>query len=361
MKRTTPKSSLNPRVLIIGIGVVVIGLCFYAIPYGIAFHQTYVRADSASSTPKSTFGLPKPAAKLDTKLFDERLQVMANYPSTTASTTIREWPVKTAYPKAGAILPFNRIIAYYGNFYSTRMGILGEFEPEVVLAKLKQEKAKWEAADPATPVTLAIDYIATTAQQHPGEKGYYRLQMPDEHIEKAFTMAGQVNGIVVLEVQAGLAPLQGEIEALGDYLKRPNGHLAIDPEFNMKGGEAPGTVIGTVSAGDVNRASAYLASLVQEHDLPPKILVVHRFTQRMVTNYEAIETRPEVQIVMVMDGWGPPAKKINTYRSFIIPEPVEFTGFKIFYKNDLKPPSERLLTPGDLLKLTPRPMYIQYQ
>jgi hypothetical protein len=354
-------SSRKPAYIILGIGLFAVLIGGFGIPYAIAMQNAYVRGgDAATGTPKLALFAPSPA-KLDTAAYDKKLIEMANYASTTATTTVRLWPAEAVYPKAGALLPFKRIVAYYGNFYSTRMGILGEFEPDVVLAKLKQEKAKWEAADSGTPVVLAIDYIATTAQQHPGEKGYYRLRMPDEHIEKAFTMAGQVDGIVVLEVQAGLAPLQGEIESLGDYLKRPNGHLAIDPEFNMKGGEAPGTVIGTVSAGDINRASAYLASLVQEHDLPPKLLVVHRFTQRMVTNYEAIETRPEVQIIMVMDGWGSPAKKLNTYRSFIAPEPVQFTGFKIFYKNDLKPPSERLITPAELLKLTPRPLYIQYQ
>lgn len=320
----------------------------------------YVRevAGNGSSTPEKEADEPKP---LDTALFDLKLAELANYASTTSSTTPRLWPVETAYPLPGAILPFNRIVAYYGNFYSTRMGILGEFEPDVVLGKLKQEVAKWEAADPGTPVVPAIDYIAMTAQESPGADGYYRFRMPAEHVQKAIGMARQIDGIVLLEVQAGLAPLQAEIEAFEPYLKEPDVHLAIDPEFNMKGGEAPGTVIGTVSAGDINRATAYLAELVRAHNLPPKILVVHRFTQRMVTDYQLIETRPEVQIVMVMDGWGSPARKINTYRSFIAPEPVQFTGFKIFYKNDLKPPSDRLLTPADLLKLTPRPSFIQYQ
>jgi hypothetical protein len=60
----------------------------------------------------------------------------------------------------GAILPFKRIVAYYGNFYSTKMGILGEYDKGTVLAKLKSEKAAWEAADPETPVVMGIDYIA---------------------------------------------------------------------------------------------------------------------------------------------------------------------------------------------------------
>jgi hypothetical protein len=42
-------------------------------------------------------------------------------------------------------------------------------------------------------------------------------------------------------------------------------------------------------------------------------------------------------------------------------EPVQFTGFKLFYKNDILPPSTGMYTPAELMKLTPRPIYIQYQ
>ena len=70
---------------------------------------------------------------------------------------------------------------------------------------------------------------------------------------------------------------------------------------------------------------------------------------------------PEVQIVMNMDGWGVAAKKIDTYKQFIYAEPVQFTGFKLFYKNDTLTPGSTLMTPAELLKLTPQPIYIQYQ
>jgi len=120
-------------------------------------------------------------------------------------------------------------------------------------------------------------------------------------------------------------------------------------------------VVGTFDAKDINYAAEYLADIVREYRLPPKVLVVHRYTRPMVTDYTSIRPLPEVQIVMDMDGWGSPDHKLSTYQAFIQSEPVQFTGFKLFYKNDLKPPSTRLMTPADLLKLTPQPMYIQYQ
>jgi hypothetical protein len=145
------------------------------------------------------------------------------------------------------------------------------------------------------------------------------------------------------------------------YLKMPQVHLGMDPEFSMKGGEKPGTAIGTFDAAEINYAAEYLANLVKTYDLPPKILVVHRFTQRMITNYQNIKPLPEVQIVIDMDGWGSQAKKKGTYKYIVAPEPVQFTGLKLFYKADLKPPSTGMLTTEEVLSLTPAPIYIQYQ
>ena len=48
----------------------------------------------------------------------------------------------------------------------------------------------------------------------------------------------------------------------------------------------------------------FLTQIVKKNNFPPKILIVHRFTQGMITNYEKIKKVPEVQVVMDMDGWG---------------------------------------------------------
>lgn len=283
--------------------------------------------------------------------------------SSSTSVTIKgkHWPTATPYPQGGAILPFKRILAYYGNFYSRAMGILGELEPQEVLAHLAAAQAKWEAADPTTPVMPAIEYIASVAQASAGADGMYRAVMPEKEIEKAYALAQQIHGILILDIQVGLSPLRTELPKFKKYLERPEVHFAIDPEFSMKGGEKPGTVIGTFSAADINYTINYLAQIVRDKQLPPKVLIVHRFTQDMVTGVSQIKPQPEVQVVMVMDGWGPKANKFGTYSRVIEPEPVQFTGLKIFYKNDLKPPSTGLLTPADVLKLNPKPIYIQYQ
>jgi hypothetical protein len=241
------------------------------------------------------------------------------------------------------------------------MGVLGEYPEDQMLAMLASTTAEWAAADPTTPAIPGLDYIAVTAQASPGPDGKYRVRMPDSQIDEVLQMADRVNGVVVLDIQVGGSNVETEVPLLEKYLKMPNVELALDPEFAMHNGEIPGTVIGTLDASDINFAAQYLASLVRQNDIPPKMLIVHRFTQDMVTNYRLITPLPEVQIVMDMDGFGSPAKKMNTYQNFIVSEPVQFTGFKLFYKNDAVATGSHLMTPTEVLKLSPQPSFIQYQ
>lgn len=310
-----------------------------------------------------------PLPVLDREDYDKRMYALAHVSmevstssaTSTAPVVRRLWPVQTVYPAAGALLPFKRVVAYYGNFYSKQMGVLGEYPADHMLAMLASTTALWTAADPSTPAVPAIHYIAVVAQAAAGKEGKYILRMPDDQIDHAIELANQINGIVFLDVQVALSTLQHELPQLEKYLKMPRVHLGIDPEFSMKKGERPGTVIGTFDAEDINYAAQYLARLVRENHLSPKILVVHRFTQKMMTNYQNIQPLPEVQIVIDMDGFGSKELKYGTYRRVITPEPVQFAGIKLFYKNDTKPPSTGLLSPAEILKLTPAPIYIQYQ
>ncbi len=263
--------------------------------------------------------------------------------------------------KNRAIFPEYRVVGYYGNFLSTRMGVLGEYPPDVMLSMLRKELRKWAAADPYTPVIPAIEYIAVVAQKDPGRDGKYRARMSDAQINKAIHLAEQVNGIVILDVQVGLSDLEHEIPRLEPFLRNPNVMLAIDPEFSMPNGSVPGKRIGTVDAKDINYAINYLSKIVNKYNLPPKILVVHRFTQKMVTNYKQIRLRPEVQVVMDMDGWGTQARKKDSYRAYIAAEPVQYTGIKLFYKHDSRNPRSGLFSPEQLLELEPTPMFILYQ
>jgi hypothetical protein len=270
------------------------------------------------------------------------------------------WPVKTPPPLAGSILPERRIIAFYGNPLSKRMGILGELPPDKMLERLDKVMAEWQKADPSRPVQPALHLIAVVAQGSPGRDGKYRLRMTDSLINMVHSWAQKKNALLFLDVQVGLSTVQEELPRLLPFLMRPNVMLGLDPEFSMKTGDKPGSKIGTMSAADVNYAINFLAGMVQKYNLPPKILVVHRFTRRMLTKSSEIKLDPRVQVVIDMDGWGPPYLKYDSYRSYVEAEPVQFTGFKLFFHNDAKK-GDPILTPQEVLLLNPKPIYIQYQ
>jgi hypothetical protein len=270
------------------------------------------------------------------------------------------WPVKGPELLPGSILPDKRIVAFYGNPLSKRMGILGALPPDRMLAKLDTITAAWAAADSTTPVQPALHFIAVVAQASAGRDGMYRARMADTLIDRVMSWAATRNAIVFLDIQVGKSTLQAELPRLTKYLALPNVHLGIDPEFSMKRGGLPGKRIGTFDAADINFATSFLGDLVTKHGLPPKVFVIHRFTRPMVTNASRITLDPRVQIVMHMDGWGWPSLKRESYRRYIYEEPVQFTGFKLFFHNDTKA-GHALMTPEDILKLEPRPLYIQYQ
>jgi hypothetical protein len=268
------------------------------------------------------------------------------------------WPVKGPAPLPGSILPGKRIIAFYGIPLSRRMGILGEFDPDVMLRKLDAEVAAWNRLDPSTPVQPALHLIVLVANPHPGPSGKYRTRHDSAMIERVYRWARSRNALLFVDLQVGHSTLQQELPWIEKFLVRPDVHLGIDPEFSMKTGAVPGTRVGTYDAADINYATRFLANLVDRHKLPPKILVVHRYTTGGVTNARRITLDPRVQIVMHMDGFGPPWVKRDTYWRDIKREPVQFTGWKQFTKprND-NPPTPR----EEILRLWPVPLYIQYQ
>ncbi|MFC3560458.1 hypothetical protein [Pedobacter jamesrossensis] len=312
---------------------------------------------SADTTKKKTDSTANVMKPVDPKLYDSLVRKLAN------GDTTGKWPVKNQpIPLTGAILPFKRIVVYYGNLHSKKMGALGEYAPKEMWQRLNAEVKRWEKADPSTPVQPGLHYIAAVASGTAGRDGKYINRMANKQIDSVLKIAKmQPNTIVFLDLQVALSTIKAELPHIEKYLQLPYVHLGIDPEFSMKDGSLPGKKIGTYDAADINYVTGYLADMVKKYNLPPKVFVLHRFTKKMVTNSQSIKLRPEVQVVMHMDGWGEPELKKGTYRHFIQGEPVQFTGFKLFYKNDLKKDPKRLMTPEELLKLTPKPIYIQYQ
>jgi|GEM_PF-119473 len=270
------------------------------------------------------------------------------------------WPLMGEVPRSGSLLPYRRIVAYYGNPASTRLGVLGEYDPAEMMRRWDRVVAAWNQADPETPVVPALHLVAAVAKGEPGPAKKYREVVSDTLIEKVYGWARQRNGILFLDIQPGHSSVQEMLPHFERFLTRPDVHLSLDPEFAMRGGAIPGTRIGTIVASDVNWVIGELDRIVRANRLPPKVLVVHRFTRNMLPDAEKVRPTSNVQVVINMDGWGAPWLKRDAYRDYVMGHPVQYAGFKIFYHNDARS-GDAPLSPADLLRLRPVPRFVVYQ
>jgi hypothetical protein len=256
----------------------------------------------------------------------------------------------------GAIFPVNRVLTYYGHPHDENMGILGEYPKEELLRLLRQEAANYEAVDPSRPVIPAFEVIATVAQRDPGFDGTYILDTDLATLTEYADFA-EANGILLfLDLQIGRGTVAAEIEKVRPLLERPHVHLALDPEFAIAEGQTPGIHIGSLDAESIAYAQRTLAQMVAELGLPPKVLIVHQFREDMIGNKASLRPVPGVQLVIDADGYGSPELKTHVYNILVRDEPVEFAGVKLFYKQDVP-----LMTPAEILGLTPSPDLIIYQ
>lgn len=259
-------------------------------------------------------------------------------------------------PVAGSPLPGSRIVTYYGHPTSELLGVLGEYPPAELAARLKRQAAAYQQADPSKPVIPAIHFIATVAQGAPGNDGLYRAQTADDLIEKYAQLCEKEGMLLILDLQMGRAKVKDEVDSVLHFLKRPYVHLALDPEFTMGPGQIPGDEIGSIDAADINATARTLADLAATYNLPDKMLIVHQFLPSMIKNKPAIQSIPRVGIVVMMDGFGGPDLKTDVYNKMVRDQPVQYAGIKLFYKHD-KP----LFSPSDVLALKPQPDVITYQ
>ena len=239
-------------------------------------------------------------------------------------------PTHAAEPLPDALLPANRIVAYYGNPLAPSLGRLGEPPPDQMIARLRQTAAAYADADPARPVDPALELITPLAQASPGADGLYRARMSSDLLDEVATWASDNDLLLILDVQLGRSSVSDELAPLLPYLRRPNTHLALDPEFAMGPTQVPGQAIGSLDATDVNTAMQTLADVVDSEHLPPKVLIVHQFLPSMLTDRDAIQADPRVQVVVDMDGFGSPPVKTSKYDAFVGDAGAPFGGIKLF-------------------------------
>lgn len=254
-----------------------------------------------------------------------------------------------------SFLDQNLLVTWYGNPWSERMGILGRLKDKALAEGLKKQADAY-AAVTKKRVIPAYELVTIIGQPQPGRDGRYRRRESYDMIDRMLREARAAGFKLILDVQTGHSNVLDELSYLSRYLQEPDVYLALDPEFSMGDGGVPGQKIGTMAADPVNDAIAVLEYVQERYRLPRKVLMVHQFTMAMLPDKQRIWNSSAIDVVLVADGFGPPALKRHTYSMVLRQQPLAFSGFKLFYIQDTD-----LLQPSQVLALSPAPSVVIYQ
>ena len=244
--------------------------------------------------------------------------------------------------------------AFYGVPDGPGLGILGANDMPTTLGIIRTQAEDYRQIDPCAEITLVFHTVVTIADAYPGDDGNYNHHIPGETLRRWIDAAAAEGVWVVLDIQPGRGVLESELSFVEPYLREPNVHLAIDPEFIVGQDGIPGTDLGSTDGETLNLVQAWLNEIATQSG-ESKILVIHQFENRMVVNKEAIRDYPMVDLVWDADGYGSPWPKMVDYNQYSAENGFEYGGLKLFYRLDTP-----LMTPAQVLALDPPPAYIVY-
>ena len=260
----------------------------------------------------------------------------------------------------GGVLPFpgRRMVALYGHPESAALGMLGEQSARRAVARAKGLADEY-AALTGSAVVPAFEIIASVASPSAQNDGSYSRRTPVDLLLPWVEAAEDAGVYVVLDLQPGRTDFLTQARQYEVLFRRPWVGLALDPEWRLRPNQVHLKQIGSVGIDEVNRVGAWLAALVREHDLPPKVLTLHQFRQAMVRGRERLDTSlDEIQWLVHADGQGAQADKQATWRSLRrdLPKGV-WLGWKNFQDEDAP-----MLTPGQTVaQVHPTPWFVSYQ
>ncbi len=266
-------------------------------------------------------------------------------------------PPPPELPRGGRqLLPTFRLVGFSGEPNSAALGRLtGDLT--AASAELRLQAVAYAGQRRVLPV---FELIATVVQAEPGPDGLYRSRASDEIILRYLQAAREARGILLLNIQPGLAHFLPEVTAYERWLTEPDVGVALDPEWAIDPGEVPGTVYGSTTGAELDGVARYLAELVRKGNLPQKAMVYHQVAPSVVAHEQALGTYPEVALVKSVDGIGDPASKLETWNRLMAGKPPHvWPGFKLFYEEDTR--AGPLMTLSEVLALTPTPDYVLYE
>jgi len=250
-----------------------------------------------------------------------------------------------------------QVLAFYGHPGSKNMGILGRYPKEELARLIKSYARLYDEANGGLGLIPAFYLIYGTCWPG-GEIGYLKDSIVEDYVE----YARKEGMLVFVDHQIGKYGVEAAITRILPWLKLPNVHLAIDPEWRT---ESPMLEIGAVGSEELNRAQELISGYMKAEGIPgTKMLVVHQFNAKMIRDRDFVRADYEgVILVHISDGFGPPGVKRGAYAFNAKADNMPVKGFKLFFKSELAGAGydEPLLEPAEVAALDPSPVLVIYQ
>ena len=261
-------------------------------------------------------------------------------------------------PRGGrTIFPEHRLVGFCGTPGAPALGPLLD-HPASKTEKLLGYANQYAGDRTVLPV---FELIAVVVQAGGGPDGKNRVRVLDATVDEYLQAARQAKGLLLLNIQPGHSDFLTEVQRFERYLREPDVGVALDPEWAMLPRQTPGQFYGQATADSINGVIAYLSKIVAEGNLPEKALVYHEVNDYVVKGELAIAPQPGVAVIKSVDGLGPKGAKLNTYHFLMrTTAPGVHAGFKLFFDED-RQHGAFLMSPGEVMALTPRPEYVMYE
>lgn len=275
---------------------------------------------------------------------------------TTTATTVPPEPLLELPGGGRVIFPTYRLVGFSGGPGSPALGRLtGDLD--AAAEQIRQQSAPYGGDRPVLPV---FELIATIAHPFPTAEGDYSGRADDEVIQQYLDAARRAGALLLLNIQPGRADFLPEVQAYEKWLLEPDVGVALDPEWAVGPDGVPGEVYGQTTGAELNDVADYLGRLVRANNLPQKAMIYHQVASSVVVDLGGLLPHPNVAIVQSVDGIGSQGAKEATWTALMQGRPgFVVPGFKLFYEEDLR--EGPLMTPEQVLALTPLPEYVLYE
>lgn len=274
-------------------------------------------------------------------------------PTPLACPIAERLPSSEGYPPP--LLQGRRVVSFYGTPLGRGLGILGRYDISTTLELLSEQTQAYRDLDPSVETIPAFHMVVTIADSYPGEDGDYNHRVSPDIIRAWIDGARAAGAWVFLDIQPGRSDLDTELDLIEPFLREPDVHLAVDPEFLVDDTRVPGEQLGQISGPQINHIQARLDAIALATG-QRQILIIHQFDDRMITQKECILDYPGVELVWDADGFGGAGAKISDYVQYRGEPGFEYGGFKIFYEYDTP-----VMAPEEVLQLEPPPAVVIYQ